>query len=194
MILAENTLSILTSESNLPHIIESLNELVDSLTEGERVTFSHILQSIQVPKLAFDEVSSWSEECYTRNCIAQGDKFELILICWEKGQATPIHDHGGEECWVKIIDGEFRETLYQKNENGDLNITKSTHSTIGDITYMIDFMGYHRLENLSNNRSMTLHLYAKPIKSCNIYNEKTEAFAPKIMSYDTVSEITSHQQ
>ena len=187
-------MSDLITKNELPHTIETLNELVDSLTEGERVTFSHIMNSIQLPKLTCDEVSSWSQDCYTRNCIAHGDEFELILICWEKGQATPIHDHGGEECWVKIIDGEFRETLYQKNEAGELNIVKSTHSTIGDVTYMVDFMGYHRLENLSNKRSMTLHLYAKPIKRCNVYNEETETFVPKKMSYDTVSEITSHQR
>jgi cysteine dioxygenase len=188
----KNTFPILNSTNNLPHIIETLNELVDSLTEGERVTYSHIMNSIQIPKLAFDEINSWSQDCYTRNCIAHGDEFELILLCWEAGQVTPIHDHGGEECWVKIIDGEFRETLYQKDEAGELNSVKSVQSSIGDVTYMVDFMGFHRLENLSDKRSMTLHLYAKPIKTCNIYNEETETFVPKDMSYDTISEVIPH--
>ena len=181
----------MTSENNLPQSIETLNELVDALSEGERVTFGDILNSIQIPIQAFEEINSWSEECYTRNCITQGDEFELILLCWEKGQASPIHDHGGEECWVKIIDGEFKETLYQKNDAGDLETVKSMKSSNGDITYMVDFMGYHRLENLSNKRSVSLHLYAKPIRSCNVYDEECENFVLKELSYDTVTETAT---
>lgn len=181
----------MTSEKELPKSIETLNELVDSLTEGERVTFGDIVHSIQIPKQDFEEINSWSKKCYTRNCIAQGDEFELILLCWEKGQASPIHDHGGEECWVKIIDGEFRETLYQKNKEGELESIKSMESTAGDITYMVDFMGYHRLENLSNKRSLSLHLYAKPIRRCNVYDEDSKDFVSKELSYDTVTETAT---
>jgi len=184
-------LSDLSSENKLPHSIESLKELVDSLTEGERVTFSRIMNSIDIPKKAFDEIDSWSHDCYTRNCIAQGDEFELILLCWENGQASPIHDHGGEECWVKIIEGEFEETLYKKDQAGELNMVKRTRATSGDVTYMVDFMGYHRLENLSDKRSLSLHLYAKPIRSCHVYNEELETFVLKDLSYDTVAETSS---
>lgn len=181
----------MTSKNNLSHSIESLNELVGSLIEGDRVAYNQIMHSIKIPIVAFAEVNSWSEECYTRNCIAQNDKFELILICWEKGQVSPIHDHGGEECWVKIIEGEFRETLYKKNEKGEFKSVKSIHSAIGDVTYMVDFMGYHRLENLSNKRSMSLHLYARPIKRCSVYDEESKIFVMKDLSYDTVTKLNT---
>ena len=67
-------------------------------------------------KSAFEIFCSWSESTYTRNCIFENERFELILICWQSSQKTPIHDHGGEECWVKFIDGEFKETIYKSNE------------------------------------------------------------------------------
>jgi cysteine dioxygenase len=54
---------------------------------------------------------------------------------------------------------------------------------------MIDFMGFHRLENASSQRSMSLHLYAKPIRDCQIFDEDSKKFAPKKMVYDTVSEL-----
>lgn len=182
----------MTSPSNSPYSIESLTELIEALNEGERTAYNHKIHALDIRKLVLDEIISWSDECYTRNCIAQGDDFELILLCWEKGQVSPIHDHGGEECWVKVIEGEFRETLYKKDEMGELHVIKSIHSSAGDVTYMVDFMGCHRLENLSNKRSLSLHLYANPIRRCNVYNEVSKKFVMKELSYDTVTELVSH--
>lgn len=172
--------------------IQSLNELVTVLSEEERTTYNDILSSIKLPCNAFEKYCSWSNESYTRNCIFDTDKFELILLCWEKGQMTPIHDHGGEECWVKIIEGEFEEKIYQANKDGELTIVQSSTSKTGDITYMIDFMGFHSLENLSNKKSMSLHLYAKPIRSCKVFNDDSGEFVVKKLVYNTISKQTTN--
>ena len=79
-----------------------------------------------------------------------------------KRTSYSIHDHGGEECWVKVIEGEFRENIYKEDEAGKLKIIKSAISKANEVTYMKDFMGFHSLENIANKRSMSLHLYAKP--------------------------------
>jgi len=178
----------LSSTEQNPLILQSLDELSSALSEVERTTFDSIIRTMKIPRSVYENRCSWSQESYTRNCIIENEKFELILLCWEKGQFTPIHDHGGEECWVKVIEGEFKETIYQKDDSGELKMIKSAISKSNEITYMIDFMGYHRLENLSNGRSMTLHLYAKPIHSCNILNEDSGKFVKKDMTYDTESE------
>ncbi len=175
----------MNSKEDSPNTFQSVNELVTALCEEERMTFTEIIQSINLPSSAFEHFSSWSSECYTRNCIVENEKFELILLCWQKGQLTPIHDHGGKECWVKIIQGEFRETLYKLDKAGELNAVKSSISKPGDISYMIDFMGFHRLENIHNERSMSLHLYAKPIRNCQLFDENSKTFVSKKMSYDT---------
>lgn len=171
----------------------SLTELATILSQEERIKYAEIFGSTILPISAFKDCCSWSNDCYTRNCIVENEKFELILLCWEKGQITPIHDHGGEECWVKIIEGEFRETIYKVNESGELNVVKSTTSKAGDITYMVDFMGCHSLENLSETRSMSLHLYAKPIRHCNAFDEDSRKFCKKELAYSTVSELEINQ-
>ena len=108
-------------------------------------------------------------------------------MCWCKGHQTAIHDHGGEECWVKVIDGEFEETIYKQNEAGKLNPVKTSISKENQVTYMKDFMGFHRLKNIANKRSMSLHLYAKPIRNCNTFDEKSKTFISKDLSYDTTA-------
>lgn len=90
---------------------------------------------------------------------------------------------------MRIIQGEFKETIYNVDDAGKLHVGKSTITKTGDVTYMIDFMGCHRLENLSNERSMSLHLYAKPIRNCNAYDEDLGKFVSRDLSYCTVFEL-----
>ena len=168
-------------------ILQGLNDLISALSEGERTTYNHIIHSLQLEPNAFEKYAYWSNDCYTRNCIADTEKFELILICWCAGHQTSIHDHGGEECWVKVIEGEFKETVYKQDEIGTLKLTKTKFSKKNEITYMKDFMGFHRLENSANKRSMSLHLYAKPIRSCNVFNEVSKTFVHKELDYDTTA-------
>ena len=179
----------MTSQENTPLIAQSLSELVTALSEGERTTYNSIIRSMNIPTSVFNDHCFWSDDCYTRNCIVDHEKFELILLCWGPGHTTPIHDHGGEECWVSIIEGEFKETIYQLDENDELKLLKSSIAKTNDVTYMIDFMGFHSLENLSNKRSMSLHLYAKPIRSCKAYDEKSGKIINRELEYTTISEF-----
>lgn len=168
--------------------LRSLEEVVAALSEGERTKYKDILYSMNLSLEAFEPYCSWSEESYMRNCIFENKDFELILLCWEKNQITPIHNHGGEECWVKVLEGEFRECIYQEDQDGKLQKIKSVISKAEDISYMIDFMGFHSLENLSAKRSMSLHLYAKPIRNCMIFDEDSREFVNRKLTYDTVSQ------
>jgi len=177
----------LESKEKSTTILQGLNDLISALSESERTTYNHIIHSLQLEPNAFEKYAYWSNDCYTRNCIADTEKFELILICWCAGHQTSIHDHGGEECWVKVIEGEFKETVYKQDKMGALKLTKTKFSKKNEITYMKDFMGFHRLENSANKRSMSLHLYAKPIRSCNVFNEVSKTFVHKELDYDTTA-------
>ena len=169
--------------------IETLNHLTEVLKQSNRSDYNEIMNNLDLPKYLFDCYCSWSNECYTRNCIVDNESFELILLCWEAGQATPIHDHGGEECWVKVIQGEFKETIYRFDSPGKIQTLRSTVSKKGDLSYMIDFMGFHRLENISETRSMSLHLYAKPIRNCNLFDEDSGKLVYKELVYNTCHEV-----
>ncbi len=178
----------MNSEKSTTLTINSINDLVTTLVESERTTYNQIFRSMHIPVSEFEDFCSWSNDCYTRNCVFEDERFELILLCWEEGQKTPIHDHGGEECWVKTLQGELEESLYKADEENTIKFIKSDVSKTNDITYMIDFMGFHSLKNLSEGRSMSLHLYAKPIKTCKIFDETTGEFINKELVYTTVPE------
>ena len=84
-----------------------------------------------------------------------------------------------------IKEGDFEPFGLTLSPQGEFKALKSTLANTNDITYMIDFMGFHKLENLSNKRSMSLHLYAKPIRSCQIFDTKSNEFITKDLVYNT---------
>ncbi len=174
---------------NTQKSVETFAELVQILDEEERTNYTEILNALELPIVEFKKYATWSESCYTRNCIVENENFELLLICWDKKQVTEIHDHGGEECWMYFVEGVFRENIYQKNEIEELKVVKTTEFTSGGVSYMKDFMGFHDLENVSNQKSISLHLYAKPIRKCNVYDTNKGQFVSKELSYDKKHEL-----
>jgi len=184
----------LDSDKRNKKTYQAINELVTTLSKEKSTIYGDIFRSVYLPISAFENFCSWSSESYTRNCLFENEKFELILLCWEGSQGTAIHDHGGEECWVRVIQGEFKETIYKLDEAGELQIVKSHLAKKGDISYMIDFMGCHRLENQSDGRSMSLHLYAKPIRHCNLFDESCGKFIHKDLFYNTTSKIITNSE
>jgi len=154
--------------------IETLKELVSSLSHENRANYGEIFNSISIPVSDFLKSSSFSKEKYTRITLFENEHYELKLLCWESGQQTPIHDHGGEECWVKFIKGCFHETIYKVSENERIELINQVEPQEGQTTYMIDFFGFHRLKNNGRDRGMSLHLYAKPVNVCQVYDEETK--------------------
>lgn len=49
---------------------------------------------------------------YTRNVITVNEHYALIAMCWSPGRASPVHDHAGSGCWLRVVSGELFEALY----------------------------------------------------------------------------------
>ncbi len=168
-------------------IISSLTEFIEKLDESEIKSFPKIIKSLEIPFSEFKKYATWNKERYTRNCIARTNNFEIILLCWNKNQETPIHEHGGQKCWVYQVNGEVAEYRYQKNDAGILTEISKTHLTSGNVTYMDNRMGYHALKNLDDQRCMTLHIYVSPIDSCEVFCKDDETFMTKELKYDSIA-------
>jgi cysteine dioxygenase len=168
--------------------IDSLEDLVEALDNAKKKDVPEILKSLQLKKEDLNKYASWATSDYTRNCVMRTDTYELILICWDANSETPIHDHGGQDCWVYQAAGELTEIRFAE-ENGDLVETNRMTLKPNGLTYMEDTMGYHQLINENKERGYTLHLYAKPIDECEVFNEDKQCFETKEMVYDTHIEV-----
>ena len=163
-------------------VINKLSELIIELNNSTKDEYAAIGARIEIPLEQLKPYSHWNSEFYARNCIERTEHFELILLCWEAEQETPVHCHGGEECWVYVMDGKLEETHFQY-ENDEL-ITESIEVlSKGEKSFMCDDLGYHKLENTGGKRSISLHLYMDPIDTCTRFDEKSHNFEPVDLSY-----------
>ncbi len=174
MILNELTTSITESVE--------LNDFFDSLCEANYENYEGLIKEHNINFETLLPFASWSSDSYQRICLANNDDCELILLCWDEGQKTPIHSHDGQKCWVYFAKGEFEECLYAK---GDKNrLLHKNRVEEGQVTFLTDEIGFHSLENRSSGLGMTLHLYANPIKKCQVYSESEDDFVDKEMAFD----------
>ena len=174
MILNELTTSITESVE--------LNDFFDSLCEANYENYEGLIKEHNINFETLLPFASWSSDSYQRICLANNEDCELILLCWDEGQKTPIHSHDGQKCWVYFAKGEFEECLYAK---GDKNrLLHKNRVEEGQVTFLTDEIGFHSLENRSSGLGMTLHLYANPIKKCQVYSESEEDFVDKEMAFD----------
>ena len=170
-------------------VIASLTQLIEILKATPSGQFESVAQHLSLTKTDVLPYATFSPSSHTRNCLELNERFELILLCWEPGQMTGIHDHGGEECWVYFMDSLFEEIIYQRSQS-KLKQTQSKTATNGSISYMSDFLGVHSLKNAGNRRGFSLHLYAKPMRSCVVFNTLSGTFEEKKMSYDTQTQVS----
>ncbi len=138
------------------------------------------------------------EDTYARNLIARTNNFELLVIAWLPKHRTPVHDHGGQRCWMWVDTGELTFATYDnapadKPDGPFPLVRQGPCETLGTSTgvYIDDQMGIHSIANASKRPAISVHLYAGPIGKCRIYDETTKCFSWKELEYHTVPGRTS---
>lgn len=129
------------------------------------------------------------EQKYTRNLVHKGNgNYNLMILCWNKNQGSAIHDHSNSHCFIKVLDGQITEHVYnapefEQNSNA-LQIKSVNVYSVDEISYIHDKIGYHKVSNESlTNPAITLHLYCPPFDKCHAINEVTGEKTPCQVSY-----------
>lgn len=138
----------------------------------------HFLTTKYIASAELKNFSHFRGDTYGRNLIAKNDFYELILLTWLPKQRTPIHDHGGQRCWMYIQEGELSFKNYAPlRESNELIPTSSAEMHHeGNSVYIDDGIGVHSICNNSIKPAASLHLYAGPVPRCRIYNESKQHF------------------
>lgn len=167
----------------------TIARLVDALNSAtSHQDFQTILDNTN---LSIDELKKYkhfSNEMYTRNCIAETEHYQLILLGWNTGQSTLIHDHDGQAGWIKVIEGGVQEDLYTYPiANEKPKLVRTAQCFAGDLAHITDEIGLHRISNVySDKKSVTMHLYVNPVKQAKLFDEETGEVEVKIPKYYSV--------
>ena len=133
------------------------------------------------PWIAFDAAR------YTRTRLHRSHSFELLLLCWERGQATPVHDHDGQAGWFTVLEGELGVQEYdreggpadlrslvarEETPEGGLRLHQGGRYVVEAGRSVAEAAGPETIHRVGpvGGRALSLHLYAGPLDSFLVFD------------------------
>lgn len=137
----------------------------------------------------------WDPNFYTRNLVYKDERFEAMVICWEKGMASRVHDHSGQKCWMTVPVGRLRgqnfaiaemdesTSLCRLIETDSFDLTDRLAATV-ELEEPI-----HQVLNLSefDQRAVSFHIYSKPYDSCISYCRDSNTYQTVPLFYHSIA-------
>ena len=120
----------------------------------------------------------FSKGNYTRNLIFKNGLFEAMTICWDIGQASRIHNHRGQNCWMATPIGRLRVQNFRVEVRDALG---GTCRLVPTDAFDMDpehpaavnpIEPVHQVLNLAEfaRRAISIHVYSRPFDSCEVYS------------------------
>ena len=140
--------------------ISEINDFVDELKLNKN-TFSitevkSIVENLIIDSSDFIKILDFGNQGYKKILIYDHPLFDVYVIVWNKLGASKIHDHSENGCIFRIIKGILSEQIFDKN------LVRLRRRVMGkDIMGYIDNSnGYHKILNILDDYSVSLHLYS----------------------------------
>lgn len=155
---------------------------ISSSEVDEDYLISLLKKYISDPTDWIDYFYNDTSKSYTRNTIENiNHKANILLLVWNPGKGSPIHDHANAHCIMKVLAGQLHETVYHApdneiDEDKPLKVKSSNTFGTNEVTYISDDIGLHRVHNPSSSHvAVSLHLYTPPNAADYGYNIFSEA-------------------
>lgn len=141
---------------------------------SERIPLSELVGRIEDLTIDWDDVREFvvfARERYRRNLIHSGAAYHALILCWRSGQRSPIHDHRGSSCAVRVLEGLATESQFERTENGLIYPTFSRELPAGSVSASQDD-DIHQMSNLQpvGRDLVTLHIYSPPLLVMGTYS------------------------
>lgn len=154
---------------------QSVTEFLHDLDQYDhRVPLDELVARIRTLDITVDDVRDvvhFGKERYQRNLLHAGPGYTALILCWSSGQRSPIHDHTGSSCGVRILRGEATETAFERTPEGYVYATGSRVLREGQICGSQD-ADIHQMSNLQPNGKdlITLHVYSPALLRMQVFS------------------------
>ena len=136
---------------------------------------------------------TWDRQHYTRNLIDKTALYELIAICWEVGQASSVHNHRDQNCWMAVPIGRLLVENYRviseelQKGRGQLAPADTVEMNPAHPCAVDPLQPVHRVYNPRefNQRAVSLHVYSRPFDSCVVYSPEQGTCGEIKLHYNT---------
>lgn len=173
-------------------LIEGLREIPD-----EQFKCDPVYQFLADNPVDVDSIAPyffWSNKFYTRNLIYKDERFELMAVCWESGQVSPVHNHNDQMCWMTVPVGKLRGQNFTVEEmdeaKGFCRLKETDRFDLSDcLAAKVELEEpIHQILNLPefNQRAVSVHIYSKPFAKCLAYCRDTDTFKEVNLRYTSI--------
>lgn len=142
---------------------------------------------------------------YARRLVHRGKYFDVMVLTWAPGQATPVHNHAGNLGWVRLVRGQIREQTYRlvpgaslpnaavvgdpEGKGGCVGLEATGDAVIatsGAVAVADRVRAIHRLGNPADARdpTVTLHVYSLPHDCCLAFDLDKRTCTRRNLSFD----------
>jgi DMSO/TMAO reductase YedYZ molybdopterin-dependent catalytic subunit len=152
--------------------LETLIRYLDSL-DG-RASLSELTDRLRRLELDTQDVADFvrfGQPTYQRILIRAGRWYHLWVMCWKNGQRSPIHDHAGSSCALRVLHGTATVTDFAFAANGHVKALGSRDCPPGTVIASQD-NDLHQISNLQAGSAdlVTLHVYTPPLLRMGTYS------------------------
>lgn len=188
--------------------LESFVDGIRQISEGvitKQIVSDYLAENAIEPS-GFEKYKHWEPDRHTRNLIFRNPLIEVMLICWNIGNRTPLHTHNGQLGWMEMIEGRlkvenFRHIACNKPENQEVvGFDCLAGATSIELAHMNDELvvpggalntvdkshTIHRISNPAewNERAVSMHIYSLPIDSCVTFDLEAQRCYRRDLKYD----------
>jgi cysteine dioxygenase len=158
-------------------LVEGLRLLPESAFD-ETEMVRRFLQETPVSPESLAPFLTWDRQHYTRNLIDRTRLYELMAICWETGQASSVHNHRDQNCWMAVPVGrllvENFHLVMQDLHGGTCSLEplNTVEMNISQPCAVNPADPVHRVVNPREfgERAVSLHVYSRPFDTCVVYS------------------------
>jgi cysteine dioxygenase len=162
---------------------------------------------------ALDEASlrpfiGFCDDHYARRLVHRSDRFDVMVLSWNPGQRTPVHNHSGQLGWVRLVRGVIEETHFacsnptalEDTSCLDIDVDGRGHgvglartsqaliANVGAVAAVDRVRAIHQLGNptqgSSPDRTVTLHVYSLPHDSCMCFDPEEQTCWRRELRFD----------
>jgi cysteine dioxygenase len=162
----------------------SIQTLVEGLRQFPEAAFDQtetvrrFLEETPVSAESLAPYLNWDRQHYTRNLVDRTPLYELMAICWEIGQASSVHNHRDQNCWMAVPLGRLQvenfHLVHQDLQKGTCQLERSNtvEMNISHPCAVESSDPVHRVVNPKafNQRAVSLHVYSRPFDTCVVYS------------------------
>lgn len=153
----------------LPNSIQKIIQNIQNLSEFSIGKIKNIVREAQVTK---EDLMPWSDfehpgaDSYGRKMLYDGGWFEIMVMSWQPGDMSGIHDHGYAQWGAVQIFGPAEHAVFLA-QDGEIRTLSRNVMKPGQIVGVGHEL-VHQMGNKTDGQFLTLHVYGNPDRKSDV--------------------------